>query len=151
MKKILLTQGKYALVDDADFKWLNQWKWHAVKRGKCWYARRGSAPQIYMHRLIMNNPEKMDIDHINDNGLDNQRHNLRICTHRQNLQNSRKRINATSKYKGTYYAKIGERRKRWVATICGRAIGYFSTEKEAALAYDDAAKRNFGLFARTNF
>jgi len=100
MKKIPLTQGKLALVDDADYKWLNQWKWKVINCNYTCYAARtiylggGRKNQksgtIQMHRLILNAPINMEGDHKDGNGLNNQRSNLRLATSGQNSQNSRK-------------------------------------------------------------
>jgi hypothetical protein len=98
-KEIILTRGKVAIVDDEDFKYLNQYKWYASKIPKydLWYANRttslkkeGFRKDIGMHRVIMNPPPKMFVDHIDHNGLNNQRSNLRIVTQRQNNQNMRR-------------------------------------------------------------
>src|SRR5579859_2501899 len=94
MREIPLTQGKVALVDDADFDWLNQWKWCAMKVGKTHYAVRNEPRQpgkkrklILMHREIAAQAGLSDVDHENHAGLDNQRHNLRPCTRAQNMAN----------------------------------------------------------------
>ena len=92
MKKIPLTQGKFTIVDDADFAKINQHKWYAKKASCNWYAARGirangQTKTIYMHRFIMNCPAGQEVDHDNHNSLDNQRGNLINCTKKQNLQN----------------------------------------------------------------
>ena len=99
MKKIKLTQGKVALVDDGDFEWLSQWKW-TYKNGGYAYRSIGSKGHIFLHRAIMKSPKNLEIDHINGNGLDNRRSNLRFATHKQNIRNQQKQKNRTSKYKG---------------------------------------------------
>lgn len=89
MQTIQLSQGKVSLVGDSDFEWFNQWKWTAMKRGNTWYAVRGGflGPKILMHREIMNAPKDMQVDHINGDGLDNRRENLRVCTNAENGRN----------------------------------------------------------------
>lgn len=140
MKRIKLTQNKYAVVDDADYKWLSTQKWHAWNdHGKGWYAR--GKLGSYMHRVIMCAKPGEQIDHINHNGLDNRRCNLRICTHRQNQYNRKAEQGCNSKFKGVYLIAG----KYWYAEIKieGKRIylGSFSSEKEAAKAYDKAAKK----------
>lgn len=92
MKQIKLTQGKVALVDDADYDWLNQWNWYAKRPwyGGHFYAARGPRKNgkrttVYMHRLITNCPRDYEVDHINADTLDNRRANLEIVTKKQNL------------------------------------------------------------------
>ncbi len=94
MKKIKLSQNKYALVDDADFEFLNRWKWYAVKRPNNFYAVRNRSRtlgrgQIYMHRVIL---RVRMVDHVNGDGLDNRRKNLRGCNHSQNACNQREAL-----------------------------------------------------------
>src|SRR6266513_4663456 len=87
MKKIKLTKGKYALVDDVDFEWLNQWKWHITTNR---YASRTLWPSkkdVYMHRIILNAQKGQEVDHINRDPLDNRRSNISLCTHAQNMAN----------------------------------------------------------------
>jgi hypothetical protein len=145
--KIPLTQGKTALIDAADFSRVSAFRWIALRNGRNWYAMRW--PGIYMHRLILGVRE---VDHINGNGLDNRRCNLRPATRSQQMQNSRKRLDTSSLYKGVYWDKTYG---IWRAQIRinGRAIslGRFDNEVEAAKAYDKAAKEAFSEYARTNF
>lgn len=152
-KSIALSQGKFAIIDDRDFEWLNQWKWYchhgyAVRNNS---RRYGKSKQIWMHRLILNPPIHMDSDHINNDRLDNRRCNLRVCTRTQNNANCRKRDNGSSKYKGVGWYK---RYRKWHARIringTRKHLGYFDDEREAALVYNEAARKYFGEFARLN-
>ena len=152
MKTITLTQEQVALVDDEDYEWLNQWKWHALKCRNTYYAvREKNRKSVLMHRQILNAQPREEIDHNNHNGLDNRKSKIRICTHIQNMQNQKSRIH-TSKFKGICWNK---KRQNWQVQIRvnGKRIwlGYFRKEIEAALAYDLAAKYYFGDFARLNF
>lgn len=156
MKEIKLTQGKVASVDDEDFDWLNQWKWCASKKEGHWRAMRRDyscqpSRTIYMHRLILDPPSHMGIDHHNGDSLDNRRSNLRACTHSQNAMNSRKRRNCTSRYKGVYWHC---RSRKWIASIKihdrQQHLGCFDNELNAAAAYNQKACEYFGRFARLN-
>lgn len=150
MKKIPLTQGKFAIVDNKDFKWLSQYNWVFDSR----YAKAANGKRnavLVMHRLIMQTPKGMDTDHINGDGLDNQRKNLRVCTHAQNLANRLKQKDNTSGFKGVYWSKD---RKKWMAQVRFHGKKYQSrhkTKEQAARAYDEMAKKYFGEFARLNF
>lgn len=152
MKEIQLTQGKVALVDDADFELVAAHKWNAAKRKNSWYAQSyaGGDKRIHMHRLIMDFPE-MEVDHINGNGLDNRRENLRLATRTQNNRNNRGHVAATSRFKGVSWSV---ERQKWFACIGvdGKTIplGRYADEKEAAQAYNVAAKKLWGDFARLN-
>lgn len=156
MKRIPLTQGKVALVDDKDFKELSRYKWCAAKTRYNTFrvirTEKGTTKTIYMHRQIMGFPKKMHVDHKNHNTLDNRRDNLRVCTNSQNHQNRLSHKNSISKYKGVCWLKT---QKKWVAGIelNGRKthLGCFTDETEAAKAYDEAAKKLFGEFAHLNF
>lgn len=161
MKEIQLTQGKVALVDDKDFEALNQFKWTACKGKNIWYAqrklsiknKRGNRIKVKMHREILGlgTTEEDDImvDHKDHNGLNNQRDNLRPATPQQNMANARNRVGCISNFKGvtfrgtTWVARIGVGRKRLY-------LGSFKTEVDAALAYNEAAKKHFGDFAHLN-
>jgi len=159
-RKIPLTQGKFALVDPEDYEELSKYKWYAVRSPRGFYAvrsikaknSRSGQKSVRMHRVILKAPEGKFIDHINHNGLDNRKSNLRICTMQQNSWNMRKqRRNCTSQYKGVAWHK-GE--GKWQARIIcnGKSFssGYFDDEKAAAMAYDDKAKELFGEFASPN-
>lgn len=160
MKRIPLTQGKFVIVDDRDYKWLSQYNWYIASKSKPFrpYAVRqvqikGKRIQIYMHRLILNAQSKQWVDHINHDGLDNRRANLRICTPLQSNRNKRPFKNkSTSIYKGVDWRK---QTKRWRARIKGarkvRYLGDFNSERDAAIAYDNAARELFGDFAWFNF
>lgn len=147
MKKIKLTQGKYALVDDADFEWLNQYRWCAYFNGYNWYAQR--TPNIKMHRVILGYKGKHQVDHIDGRGLNNQRKNLRICTHSQNGMNRGKQKNNTSGYKGVSRHKKAE---KWQASIKLHRkliyLGIFKSKKEAKIAYEKAAEKLHGDFRK---
>jgi len=156
-KQIPLSQGLFALVDDADFEWLNQWKWSANKIGNTFYAirkerKRPFQKTIYMHREIMNTPKGVQVDHINRDGLNDTRANMRNCTIAENSYN-RKRVSTNhSGYKGVSWSKPNQ---KWMACIKmnnrSAYLGYFDTAEDAARAYDQAAKLNFGAFASLNF
>lgn len=157
MKYIKLTQGKYAIVDDADYAELIKHKWCAVQRHGIWYARTkirtgNKRITMSMHRFLLNPPVGMEVDHKYHNGLDNRRAKIRICTHAQNIQNQRrKRGSKTSRYKGVFWNK---KESYWYVQIKqnGKKInlGSFHNEIEAGKAYDTKAIELFGEFANTN-
>jgi hypothetical protein len=146
MKEIKLTQGKFALVDDEDFDYLNQWNWYVKKVGNIWYAERAITiynlnrkrrqVKISMHRLIMNNPYLMVIDHKNHDGLDNRRLNLRVVTSRENSLNLRKKNKhgypGINKKGNSYQASIHKNKKRV-------ALGSFKTPEAAYKRYMEEA------------
>jgi hypothetical protein len=158
MKKIKLTQGKFALVDDEDFEALSKHNWHvgynapnqfyAKRWGKVCEKRNG---QILMHREIMKTPDELQVDHINGNKLDNRKCNLRNCTHAQNQMNKAKAKNASSKFKGVRWDK---KKNIWSVElrISGEIIhiGRYHNQIEAARAYDESAKKYHGEFAYLN-
>ena len=155
---IPLTQGKYAIVDIEDYKWLMRWKWCAQKDRYTYYAVRNETrakrndehKTIQMHRAILNISQGMQADHRNHNGLDNRRRNIRTCTHAQNQHNQRPQKNCESKYKG-----VRRHRAKWQAEIQNHNkyiyLGTYESEIEAAKVYDAKAIELFGEFAYTNF
>jgi len=162
-KKIQLTKEKVAIVDDGDYEWLNQWKWHSEKGRNTYYASRtssrknGKRTTIRMHREILQPPVGMDVDHIDLDGLNNQRSNLRIASKTQNLQNQRPhRVYAkhivSSQFKGVYR---GRDEAKWCARIQVErrriSLGLFVSEIDAAKGYDEMSRKYFGKFGRTNF
>ena len=158
---ILLTQGKSALVDAADFPELSRHRWHASenRRGGRPYAVRyvrvdGRSRKIMIHRLLAGDPPGLDVDHANQDPLDDRRSNLRPATQLDNCANQgnrRRRRGTTSRWKGVSRQARG---KPWQASICRACrrhhLGTFDTEGEAAWAYDAAARILFGPFARPN-
>lgn len=168
-KAIPLTQGKVAIVDDEDHEWLNQYAWSCNPYG---YAVSsvlepdGIRRTKYMHRLIMQPPDEYNVgpsgrkypkylvDHIDGDTRNNQRSNLRICTHAESLQNRGKFASGIySVYKGVYLDKQNSRNP-WKVKIKRDKeyihIGMFATELEAAIAYNNAAVKYHGEFARLN-
>ncbi|MBN2128091.1 MAG: HNH endonuclease [Sedimentisphaerales bacterium] len=153
IRYIPLTKGKVAIVDAADYEWLCRYKWQALDFGGRIYASR-AAPgrgRLAMHRAIMRPPKGMVVDHINGNGLDNRRCNLRICTVAQNCANRRPLRNRASSYKGVSIRYNG---KATAQIGCRGGIlwlGTFDNEIEAAKAYDRKAYELHGEFAYLNF
>jgi hypothetical protein len=160
VREIELTQGQKAMVDDADFEWLSQWKWcawwspstcsfYAVRRTH----RSEGFPRrmIGMHRFILGARSGEQVDHDDHDTLNNQRYNISACTVSQNQANSRLRRDNTSGFKGVSWKRES---RKWLATIMvkGKCIylGLFNNPKDAADAYDDAARSHFGEFACTN-
>ncbi len=158
MKLIPLTQGKFAMVDDEDFEFLMEFKWHARRAPRTYYAKTNVGGgdtrrrPMTMHQLLALGAE--NIDHEDRNGLNNCKENLRLASLSQNHGNQAKTTSKTSsRYKGVFrrpesgkwraYIGLGKRGHR-------KNLGTFSTEKEAALAYDTAAIIRFGEFARLN-
>jgi len=163
MKEILLTRGKIAIVDDEDFTSLSRYKWRAHKDRKrnIWYAVRSVYFPVQPSRSWENDTIRMHcqilqwfegIDHINHDGLDNRRSNLRIATATQNAQNSRKRKGTSSKYKGVYWDKqMSSYRARITVEGKHEHLGLFKDEEAAARAYDAAATIYFGERSLLNF
>lgn len=151
MKKIPLTKGKYAIVDDADFKWLNLFSWYAEPHKRTWYARTTvNGRFVRMHSLLMDTKDGYMADHRNRNGLDNRRHNLRNCTRSENLQNQKRLAVGTSRYKGVYRNKDGKYCAQITIDGKTKGLGLFGDEQYAARVYNAAAERYFGKFACLN-
>jgi len=162
MKKIDISTKKhpctFALVDDSDYEEFNAHKWgvQEAPTGKLYAIRSiridGKRRLLYMHIEIMGRVAGKEIDHQTSNTLDNQRRNLRHCTHAENMRNRGPQSNNKSGYKGVYRNKSAN---QWQSCIRfnGKAIhlGLFSCLIKAAKAYDKAARKHFGEFARLNF
>ena len=142
-----LTRGVVAIVDESDYEWLNHWKWTAfANRDSGFYAARTGG--IMMHRVILNAPVDMQVDHYNGNTLDNRRTNLRLATHSENQHNCRPNRIATSPYKGVCWD--GTKWRVAIGRGVGSFLGRFTDEQEAARTYDAAACERFGEFAWLN-
>lgn len=158
MKTIAVGDDLQAQVDDDMHEMLSSRSWYPSFRGS------KKNPRIYafsntrdlgvitMHRLIIGAIDRRLIDHVDGNGLNNQKHNLRVASASQNIANSRKREIASSKFKGVGWHKSAQ---KWEAYICPNRhkihLGLFEIEEQAAVAYDRAARYHFGNFARLNF
>jgi len=158
-RTIPLTKGLFAIVDPDDYHRLVNFNWHANKSAHTHYAVRylssgkGKNKIEYMHHLIIDIPEGLFCDHINHNGLDNRKANLRPATLAQNIRHRRKfKSPSRSKYKGLTWRK---KEKTWHVRIYTNGkrifIGSFKDEFAAAHAYDRAAKQFYGDFATLNF
>jgi hypothetical protein len=165
MKQIPLITGGFAIVDDEDFEELIKYKWSRVKGPNTDYARQSGGQKMMMHRYLLKPETNMQVDHINHNGLDNRRDNIRVCTRSENMKNVRPY--GTSKYLGVnlhkakrlYIKKDGTEKtyvsKRWRAsiTVDGKTkhLGLFEKEIDAAKRYDEEAAKTHGEFANLNF
>ena len=159
MKEIPLTQDKVALVDDEDYLSLINHKWNAHKDNgghlyvysSTYINKKHGVMKMHRYILGLKKDDGKLTDHMNGNGLDNRKCNLRICTKSENNMNQAK-TRGTSKYKGVSWCK---NRKKWCAQIKLNQkqyfIGYFLLEIDAAMAYDKKAVELFGSFARLNF
>lgn len=161
MATIHLSQGKVTVVDDEDLERCLAYTWHAcygARRAGIWYARTnirrpdGRKTTMKLHRLLMGYPVGFGIDHIDGDGLNNRRLNLRVATQAQNLANQYRKQIGTSAFKGVCWDKA---HRKWRAGIRVNYksiyLGLFSDEREAAMAYDCASVLHFGAFANPNF
>lgn len=149
MKKIPLTQNKFALVDDDMYEELSKYKWFAFKGVRSFYAGRsqqvnGKARQVKMHRFIMNAPAGLYVDHINQDGLDNQKHNLRLVTASENSFNRPMNKNNKSGYRCIRWYK---QTNKWMLQMKDTTVGYFANLDDAVKTYNIKAKEYWGDFA----
>lgn len=158
MKEIPLTQGLVALVDDEDMEYLSQFTWCVgeVSPGRRYAMTRvrkpdGKQATVYMHRIILDAPPKKKVDHINGDGLDNRRENIRLCSHSQNLANRK----GPASHNTSGYVGVILYRGKWRAAVVKdnkrHYVGQFDTPEQAARARDKKARALHGPFAYVNF
>ena len=159
-RRIPLTKGQYAIVDPEDYERVSRYPWQAVKSRNTYYAMRwgrrgkdGRRKRYQMHREIMGMGAEEVCDHVNGEGLDNRKVNLRGASRAENSWNTGKsRVRSRSKYKGVAWDKRDE---KWEVRISVKGkriyIGRFEDEEQAARAYDAAAVKYHGRYARVNF
>jgi len=139
MRKILLTQGKFAIVDDENFGWLNKRNWYFSNHG---YAVTTTSPHQYMHRMVNKTPKGSLTDHVNRNTLDNRRCNLRKADMSLNSINRPLQKNNTSGHKGLSWV---DKLQKWETYICKDnkkiLLGYFGLFEEAVLAREQAERK----------
>jgi hypothetical protein len=144
-------------IDDCDLPLFNSHKWYVGGTKMAYLCTNIRLPngrwtKVYLHRLIMNAPKGVQVDHINGDTWDNRRCNLRLCTNTQNSRNRRKRESTSSLYKGVYWNKATG---KWMAYIkvdgAQKHLGLFQDEASAARTYDIAAIESFSAFANLNF
>ena len=157
-RKISLGEGRYTIVEPRDYYWLNNFNWVPKGSANRIYAMRVISDSNHirfmsMHREIMGSPKDFLIDHQNRNRLDNRRANLRIATNSQNQFNKGKTTRKTSsRFVGvTFIKRIGQWRAQIMLDRKNIFLGHFKDEVDAARAYDEAAKKYHGEFARLNF
>lgn len=152
MMEIILKNKKTVLVNNRDYKKLIKHKWkYCFTQGKEYVYTYSEGKRISMHRYLLNPNADQEVDHVNGNGLDNRKKNLRRCSHSQNMMNRKINKNNKSGYKGVcyrarinlYYAYISVNSK----TI---NLGHYKKIKDAALAYNTAAQKFYGKFASIN-
>jgi hypothetical protein len=158
-RRIYLGEEEWTILDQQDYYRFGNLKWGVCGHDEHIYGGRfikttksAGIKLVYLHREIMNAPEGLLVDHINSDTLDNRRVNLRLATHSQNSCNRPKKSNTSSRFIGVNFEKL---RNQWCAKIRhhGKRIwlGRFENEIEAAKAYDEAARKYHGEFARLNF
>lgn len=153
-----LVRGGVAIIDEADLPLVGSraWTLSPARSPSTSYVvasttLNGETTVPRLHRVILGAKPGQSVDHINGNGLDNRRSNLRICTHAENMRNRRRNYNNKSGYKGVTPDRNG--RYRVNIGIDGKfiALGCYASPEEGAWAYDRAAVEHFGPFARLNF
>lgn len=152
--EISVGRSHVALIDVTDYDIVGRYRWHAHRDGRNIYARRrelcdGRMRYQFMHDLILG---VAGVDHIDHDGLNNQRANLRLADHAQNQYNRRAALGSTSTYKGVSWRRD---KRKWQAQIMvarrTQHLGYFGDEAQAAHVYDTAAREFFGEYAGVNF
>lgn len=151
MRTLKLTKNKVAILDDEDYELFKNQKWTLGNNGYA-YRNYRNGREPYLHRLILQAPKGIYVDHKNGDKLDNRRENIRLCTQRQNAANQQMQTRPkSSKYKGVYWSRTNN---HWIAQIKFNGkmnyLGWFRTEHQAALVYDLWAKDIFGEFAKLN-
>lgn len=154
--EIPMASGDKLLIDTEDYDSVIRYSWCLIRSGRTKiikYARaRVNGSKILLHRFLMNPPPDRDVDHKNHNGLDNRKHNLRMCTDSQNRGNRKSNYNSTSGHKGVTWLANSN---KWRVRIsngrgCSRTIGLFTDAHDAACAYNKAALEQWGEFALLN-
>jgi hypothetical protein len=151
-REISLPSGHAALIDEDDWEIVSPYRWRVLRTGSAAYVQSQVGKRsLFMHRLIMAAPDRLEVDHVNHDGLDNRRSNLRLCTRSENAANKKIPENNTSGYKGvSWCAWRGKWRAQIYANLVSRHLGYFDSAADAGQAYNAAAVEFFGEFACLN-